>query len=533
MFKALLMTRLMSLRESIFGRARKRAGRSKIKIALITLLAVYIIAAIFFSVGMMFYMIAKPLILAGLDWLVLGIASMMSIVLSFIGSIFTAERQLFEAKDNELLLSMPIPPSQILASRVLLILITNMTFGMFVLLPAFVVYCMFAPTVTAGMVIIFIISYLLISLFSTALTAACGWLIAIISSRLRHKNLVSTILALALFAGYMYFNFSLNTMSANLIAKGAEISQALSKAFPIGYLFGVAVTKSSVITLLVLAMWGIIPFAIIYSFLSKSFLKIATTNRGEVKIKYKEKSLKTSSLRVALIQKELGRFFSLPMYILNCSLGAFMAVFFAVALLVKKDAILVPLGALPFYNTSKIAVVLCGILCFMVSMNDITAPSISLEAKTLWVLKSLPIRAQDVFFAKFAASIIVTMPPVLVASLITVFVLKTSVLMGLLFILTPLVLQVLISLFGLVLNLKLPRFEWISEIVAIKQSGSVMAAVFGGIAIVGIPALLYVFVLGALQPELFLALSIIYFALLAFLMFMYLKNRGEAIFNTL
>lgn len=532
MFKALLMTRLMSLRESVFGRARKRAGHSKLKIILIALLAIYVVAAIFFSVGMMFYMIAKPLIFAGLSWLVLGIAAMMSIVLSFIGSIFTAEKQLFEAKDNELLLSMPIPPSQILASRVLLILITNMLFGMFVLLPAFVVYCINVP-VTAGMIVIFIISYLLISLFSTALTAACGWLIAIISSRLRHKNLISTILALGLFGGYMYFNFSLNTMSANLIAKGAEISQALATAFPIGYLFGVAVTKSSLISLLVLAMWGIIPFAIIYSLLSKSFLKIATTKRGEAKIIYREKALKTSSVRTALIRKELGRFFSLPMYILNCSLGAFMAIFFAVALLVKRDAILVPLGAMPFYSSSKIALMLCGVLCFMVSMNDITAPSISLEAKTLWILKSFPISARDVFFAKVAASLIVTAPPIFIASVITVTVLKTSALMGLLFILTPLVLQVLISLFGLVLNLKLPRFEWISEIVAIKQSGSVMAAVFGGIAIVAIPTAIYFFFGSTLLPELFILFTMLYFAALAFLLYMFLKNKGEAIFNSL
>ncbi len=533
MFKALMLTRLKSLWESIFGRAKKRAGRSKIKIVLISLLAIYVVAAIFFSVGLMFYMIAKPLIMMDLGWLVLGIASMMSIALSFIGSIFTAEKQLFEAKDNELLLSMPIPPSQILASRMLLILLTNMLFGMFVLFPAFIVYCMFVPKVTAGMTVIFIISFLLISLFSTALTAACGWIVAIISSRLRRKNLISTVLAFALFAAYMYFNFSLNNIANSLIANGAEISIALSRAFPIGFLFGVAVTRSSLLSLFVLALLGVIPFAIIYSFLSKSFLKIATTKRGEVKVKYRERALKTSSVRTALIQKELGRFFSLPIYILNCSLGAFMALFFAVALVLKKDAVLAPFGMLPSYSSGKIALMICGVLCFMVSMNDITAPSISLEAKTLWMLKSLPIRAMDVFYAKVASSLIITVPPILLSAIITVFTLKTSPLMGLLFILTPLVLQVFISLFGLVLNLKLPRFEWLSETVVIKQSGSVVAAVFGGIAVVAVPALLYFFVFGALQPELVMLFSIIYFAALALLMFTYLKKRGEAVFASL
>jgi ABC-2 type transport system permease protein len=533
MFKALLMTRLISLWESIFGRAKKRAGHSKLKIVLFSLLALYVIAAIFFSVGMMFYMIAKPLILGGLGWLVMGLASLMSIALSFIGSIFTAEKQLFEAKDNELLLSMPIPPSQILASRMILILLTNMLFAMFILVPAFIVYSIFAPVLTAAMVIIFIIAFLLLSLFSTAITSACGWLVAIVSSRLRRKNLVSTILALVLFASYMYLNLNVNNLAKSLLENGAQISDALSRTMPLSYLFGTAISQSNIISLLLLALWCLIPFAAIYYLLAKSFLKIATTKRGDIKIKYKEKELKTSSVRVALIQKELGRFFSLPMYILNCSLGAFMALLFAGALVLKKDAILLPLGMTPGYSGSIIALMLCGVLCFMVSMNDITAPSISLEAKTLWILKSLPIRASEVFYAKVAASLIVTIPPVLLSSIIIVFVLKLSAVMGLLFILTPLVLQVFISLFGLAINLKMPRFEWISEIVAIKQSGSVVIAIFGGMAVIAVPALVYVFLLSALQPEIFLLLCLLYFAALAFLIFAFLKKRGEAIFASL
>lgn len=38
-------------------------------------------------------------------------------------------------------------------------------------------------------------------------------------------------------------------------------------------------------------------------------------------------------------------------------------------------------------------------ICLLSSFNDVSAPSISLEGKTLWIMKSMPLKASDVFFA--------------------------------------------------------------------------------------------------------------------------------------
>lgn len=57
----------------------------------------------------------------GLDWLYFALFAVADLALMFIFSVFTAKSQLFEAKDNELLLSMPIPPRQILTSRLVML----------------------------------------------------------------------------------------------------------------------------------------------------------------------------------------------------------------------------------------------------------------------------------------------------------------------------------------------------------------------------------------------------------------------------
>ena len=68
-----------------------------------------------------------------------GLASIISMMLGFIGSVTMTQSQLYDAKDNELLLSMPIPPSYILGSRMLVIFLMSVLFSCVPLIPAFCV----------------------------------------------------------------------------------------------------------------------------------------------------------------------------------------------------------------------------------------------------------------------------------------------------------------------------------------------------------------------------------------------------------
>lgn len=531
MFKSLLKIRLLALWQSIFGR-RVKKGSGKVKLLLYALLAVYVVVAVFAAVGMMFMSIAGPLISVGLGWLVMGVAGLMCIALSVVGSIFMTQQQIYEARDNELLLSMPIPPSYILATRVFLILLLNMLIGAFILFPAFVVYCMKASALTAPAVIIFILAFILIAFISTAISCACGWLVALISSKMRRKNLISILLMLAFLFGYMYFYMNLQSYTAKLIAAGTELAAAISRGLPPIYLFGTAIDSPDFLALLQFALWCLVPFAAVYVLLSRSFIKIATAKRGTVRVKYREKELKVSSVRSSLLRKELRRFFSLPIYVLNSALGAVMALIGAAALLIKGADLLAVFGALPGLQ-GMIPLMLCAVLCFIATTNCITAPSISLEAKTLWLLKSMPVRASDVFYAKIMMSLVITLPPLAIAALVACLVLGTTPLQGLLIIVTPLVLQVFISLMGLVSNLLLPRFDWLNETVVIKQSASVMAAVFGGMAAVALPALIYLFLASGIPGDIYMAMSALFFLVLSLIMLAFLKGKGTKIFDNL
>ena len=114
MVKVLVKKQLMELGAFFYQSAKKGKRRSKGSLIMYALLMVYVVVAM----GWMFYLLAdtlcEPLVNAGLGWLYFAIVGLMAIVAGVFGSIFTAYSGLYRAKDNELLLSMPVKPSALL-----------------------------------------------------------------------------------------------------------------------------------------------------------------------------------------------------------------------------------------------------------------------------------------------------------------------------------------------------------------------------------------------------------------------------------
>lgn len=100
---------------------------------------------------------------------------LMDLTLMVIGSVFMAKSQLYEAKDNDLLLSMPIRPRAILASRMLTLGIVNFVYGLIVAAPAIIAWVIYSGTTTSAAQWI---SFCLISLGIIFLSLALSCLLA-------------------------------------------------------------------------------------------------------------------------------------------------------------------------------------------------------------------------------------------------------------------------------------------------------------------------------------------------------------------
>ena len=130
----------------------------------------------------------------GVDWLFFSFAAVMCFGLMFIGSVFAAKAQLYEARDNDLLLSLPIKPSHILLSRLFMLLAINLILNVLVAIPALLV------AVRDGLLAgwgygAFALVFLLLPLLTLAVGALFAWVLSLITTRVQRKSLVTTVLS--------------------------------------------------------------------------------------------------------------------------------------------------------------------------------------------------------------------------------------------------------------------------------------------------------------------------------------------------
>jgi len=75
-----------------------------------------------------------------MDWLYFALMGLIAILLGSFGSVFNTYSGLYLAKDNDLLLSMPIPVGVIMTARLLVVYIMGLLYSGVVIIPAAAVY---------------------------------------------------------------------------------------------------------------------------------------------------------------------------------------------------------------------------------------------------------------------------------------------------------------------------------------------------------------------------------------------------------
>ena len=302
-------------------------------------------------------------------------------------------------------------------------------------------------------------------------------------------------------------------------------------AYPL-YLFGRMAEGDWTAMALVSAVVALLT-ALTWLLLSRSFLRLATSGGSAAKARYREKKARVRSLPAALLGKECRRFVSSPNYMLNCGMGVLMIPAAGVLLLLKGGEWLGLLKAVLPGADSVLAALAISVACLLASMNDMAAPSVSLEGKSLWVLQSLPVSAWEVLKAKLKMQLVFTGIPMLVFLACALPVLGLSPVLSLLTAAGSLLSVLLLALFGLTMGLKMPNLHWTSEITPVKQGGSVALALLGGWAYALLPGGAAMTLGRNLHPAVIPAVFCLLTAVLCALLYAWLKNRGAKVFAAL
>ena len=502
--------------------------RSPWFVLLLGLLLLYGVGATVALFGYLSWTLCETFVQNGLKGVYFAMNATMACAIALVGSMFMAKSKLFEAKDNDLLLSMPLPTWMILFSRMTGLYTMAFLFSSIVFIPACVVY--FIQTGFALLPVVFcLLSAFLLPLLSLAISALIGWALAWVSSRVRSKNLITTIVLLVFLTGYSLLYSKMGEAIEFILSHGSEIGAVMQTwLFPF-WIAGMGCGGNALAFLATVGIFGG-AFGLVYLFLSRTFLKTITTRRGGAGKKYKEKRVKRSPALFALMKKELFRFKN-PMILFNTIIGSMLFIVLIFFAFFNKE--LVETINASTVDKGEVAVIVAVVLSFIASSNTATASSVSLEGENLWIIRLAPVKTEEVFAAKLLVQIAFTCIPATLACIVVCALLQIPFLLSLLVLLCVMVVACLCAELGLIVNLKLPNLTWTSEIVAVKQSLSVLVAMFVSW---GVAALLIAgyFTLGTLMSaEWYLTLASALYASVCGFMIAWLSERGTKIFERL
>lgn len=390
---------------------------------------------------------------------------------TFMFTIYHAKSGLFNANDNDMLLSMPIKTSTLIMSRLLNLIISNLLFTLIITLPAIVVYAVKVDVSYTYYIAVFFI-FLLLPIIPTVLAALLGYFIAYLTAKSNMKNWFEIIISLIFVFGIMFLTSYGSKLLTLMVDNPKVIEDILKYGFYPIYLAGQVFTDYNLLPLvyfILINVWALIMFVLVLNSNYKSI--ISKLSETKAKTNYKMKELKTESINKALFKKDLKRYFSSPIYVLNTSFGVLMI-------------LIVSIGSI-FYSTNKILdlLQLSGdqltpfmmatlFVTFVVFMSNIAASSISIEGKNFWILKTLPISYKKILDSKLLLNIFIILPLVFLSIIILKFTFVLSILEMLMLMILASISTIVMAEFGLLVNLKFPKMDAISDTVVVKQSVS-------------------------------------------------------------
>ncbi|MBO4409281.1 MAG: hypothetical protein J5775_00865 [Spirochaetales bacterium] len=532
MLKTLIRKQLLEINKSFFYDYRR--NRAKTKGRIVTSILLYLVLLVGVLGGMFTVMagsMAGPLSEAGFDWLYFLIMDGVAIILGIFGSVFSSYSSLYLAKDNDFLLSMPIPVRHIMVARLLGVYLMDLMYTLVVLIPMCIMYWIAVPASVASIVGPIVLT-VMTTLFVLVLSTGLGWVVARISLKMKNKSLATTFIALAGIGLYYFIYFKAVNIIQDFINNITSMEIKIEGAVKPLYFIGKTGAGETVPMLVVSAVVIVLTVAV-YLILNRTFIKIVTTKTGASRTVYKGDSSKARSADKALLFRELKRFTSSSTYTLNCGMGALMMVLAAVFLLIKGTFVFGTISELFGGGEAVIPVVAGGIICAMMAMVDITAPSVSLEGKTIWISQSLPVSSMQILNAKLKTQLLISLPPAVLLAISEAIVLKLGIVDSILVVVLSIAAAIAQAQFGLFMNLKNPNLNWTSEMMVIKQGLGIFIALFAPMILGVVIIFSGIFLANAIGGTLLLGIWLVLTVVLAVLLDRWLRKRGTVIYESL
>lgn len=522
--KILIRIDFLALLSAFSGKRGKKnnfgAGGALI---LMAFLAVYISGIYSFTLGSMFYEY-------GIFRYFLPVMALMAAAISLLFTIFAAKGIVFGSKDMDFMLSLPVSSFKVMLAKMTSLYLENFLFTALWMIPTAI-----AQAAYGGMNGMFFVTILLsvvcIPFAASLISALCGYLMAFVEGRLRLKAFLANLVSVLLFAVYLVVIMQI-TRIPQIILENEEAAERLFHTWLLSFGLLMDMSEGSVLAAILYLLISALPFTGIAWLFSFQYKKILSSLAAKsLRTDYKVKKVSASGAFTAVLKKEAGKFFGTPTFFLNAGISLLMLLGGCGYLIVAKgeyQELFLELG-----ENNMAAPICLAVMIALLGMSYPTAVSISLEGKTLWILKEAPLTPQTIFGAKAALGILLTWPMAFLCIGIMTWVFALPVWTVLILLAAVLSCTAMTSIGGVWLNMKFPKMDCPNEAIVVKQSLPAMVACFGGMFLGLIAGGLWFLTYSFLPFEVYGLILTALFGILTLWAWNWLMKKGPEVLKTL
>ena len=515
-------------------RAKKRGASSKV-------LPVFLVIIIGFSIWSYANMLLDVLLPMNAGFVMLTLFVIITSILTLVEGVYKSGSLLFNCKDDDLMLSLPIKRSTVLFVRIFKLYVFELLYNALFLVPAMIAYAM-RVEFSATFVISSVVATILLPVIPIAIACPIGAAISGLSSRFKAKNMVQTVLIVALGLAVLYASWNLDGVLSKIAAHATSINDFITKVYyPAGAYVGL-VTDFEVLNLVIFILVNTVALLVVCLVLGKVYFRINsrtkivktnTRHSGEYRIK-------TRGVMRALVKKEFKKFINSPVFIVNAGFSMVLFVVGCIILAVNSNGTTTVLQSYGVEGTIDIGhvmrtyapMILLGLLLMAALMGSITSSMISLEGKSFNILKSLPVKPYTVIMSKVLTAMIIMMPFLVVGDIVMFVKFDFNLLEILMILVATVIFPAVAEIIGIIINLKYPKMDAKNDAEVVKQSMSSTVAVFLGMALLAISVFLMVKALNMDVPmDVTMAIVIAIYMLLAAGLMVYTRHKGTKMFK--
>ena len=441
--------------------------------------------AIFFCVYNI--MTAKTLVQVGQQELIPAYMVAVSSFSILFLTIFYSNGILFGSRDIETLLSLPLKSSDIISSKFMFMYLLNFLIGFVFMLPGGIVWAL-NGSLNVLQIILYFTSMIFVPLIPMCIAACMGMIVVAVSSYFKRKNVIALIFSFVMIGIIGYIAVSA-MKSGNEDSVEIMLSKQITGLYPMSGLFVQHTNFPMYIGMGLFIAFSTVVFYIFVKIVAMKYGLLNTLAKTTSRYSDNKKSYNRKSIFLALYEKEMGRFLSSYMAVLNAGLGVILLCVFSIFLLfnsVEQIGESSGIGNINEYLSNFAPLFISSMLL----LSCPAASAISLEGKNIWILQSSPVKVKMILNSKIAVNLTLHLIGYMISMFAFTLKLDMNFIQVINLIIVPICYSIFITVIGISLNKKYPNYEWESEMMVVKQSMPVIVSGLVGIIALITPILL-------------------------------------------